>query len=85
MSLYENINKRKKAGTSRSKNKSTISDKNYAKMKEGFKTGGVVLNKRQEDTLKRHKKHHTKKEFALLTKLVKEGKTFKEAHKIMKA
>ena len=54
-------------------------------MKEGFKTGGVVLNKRQEDTLKRHKKHHTKKEFALLTKLVKERKTFKEAHKIMKA
>ena len=31
--LYANINKRKKAGTSRSKKKSTISSKTYAKMK----------------------------------------------------
>ena len=30
MSLYENINRRKKAGTSRSKKKSTISSKAYA-------------------------------------------------------
>jgi len=36
MSLYENINKRKKAGTSRSKKKSTISKKSYANMKAGF-------------------------------------------------
>ena len=36
MSLYENINKRKKAGTSRSKKKSTISAKAYANMKAGF-------------------------------------------------
>jgi len=36
MSLYRNINKRKKAGTSRSKSKSTISDKAYANMKAGF-------------------------------------------------
>jgi hypothetical protein len=36
MSLYENINKRKKAGTSRSKAKSTISDKAYADMKNDF-------------------------------------------------
>ena len=36
MSLYENINKRKKAGTSRPKSKSTISDKAYANMKAGF-------------------------------------------------
>ena len=35
MSLYENINKRKAAGTSRSKKKSTISDKAYANMKAG--------------------------------------------------
>jgi len=37
MSLYRNINKRKKAGTSRTKQKSTISDKTYANMKAGFK------------------------------------------------
>ena len=36
MSLYENINKRKKAGTSRPKSKSTISAKAYSNMKAGF-------------------------------------------------
>ena len=36
MSLYENINRRKKAGTSRSKKKSTITKKAYANMKAGF-------------------------------------------------
>ena len=36
MSLYKNINKRKKAGTSKPKSKSTISDKAYANMKAGF-------------------------------------------------
>jgi hypothetical protein len=38
--LYDNINKRKKAGTSRPKSKSTIDPKTYAKMKSkkgGFK------------------------------------------------
>jgi len=36
MSLYENINKRKAAGTSRPKSKSTVSPKAYANMKAGF-------------------------------------------------
>ena len=36
MSLYENINRRKKAGTSRSKKKSTITKKAYENMKAGF-------------------------------------------------
>tara|TARA_R110001592_G_scaffold132485_5_gene347143 strand:- start:4104 stop:4301 length:198 start_codon:yes stop_codon:yes gene_type:complete len=36
MSLYANMNKRKKAGTSRSKKESTISDKAYKNMKAGF-------------------------------------------------
>tara|TARA_R110000824_G_scaffold388228_1_gene583714 strand:+ start:34 stop:195 length:162 start_codon:yes stop_codon:yes gene_type:complete len=35
--LYYNINKRKKAGTSRSKKKSTISSKSYKSMLSGFK------------------------------------------------
>ena len=34
--LYENINARKKAGTSRSKSKSTITSKSYSNMKAGF-------------------------------------------------
>jgi hypothetical protein len=36
MSLYKNINARKKAGTSRPKSKSTITTKAYANMKKGF-------------------------------------------------
>ena len=36
MSLYENINKRKKAGTSRPKSKSTVSKSAYSNMKAGF-------------------------------------------------
>jgi|TARA_B110000285_G_scaffold76290_1_gene87856 hypothetical protein len=36
MSLYKNMNKRKADGTSRSKKKSTISDKAYKNMKAGF-------------------------------------------------
>ena len=43
MSLYANINKRKKAGTSRSKKKSTISPKAYRQMTIGWakKKGGA--------------------------------------------
>ena len=36
MSLYDNMNKRKKAGTSRSVKKSTITPKAFAAMKAGF-------------------------------------------------
>jgi len=45
MSLVENINKRQKAGKSRSKSKSTISDKAYKDMQKGWpkkKDGGPV-------------------------------------------
>lgn len=37
MSLYENINRRKKLGISRSKKNSTISKDAYDNMKSGFK------------------------------------------------
>jgi|TARA_R100000995_G_C3484066_1_gene125968 hypothetical protein len=36
MSLYRNINKRRKAGTSRTKKKTTISKEAYDNMKAGF-------------------------------------------------
>jgi|TARA_R110002072_G_scaffold3417_2_gene25006 hypothetical protein len=36
MSLYKNINAKKKAGTSNPKSKSTISPKSYSAMKKGF-------------------------------------------------
>tara|TARA_R110000796_G_scaffold52569_1_gene123882 strand:- start:301 stop:447 length:147 start_codon:yes stop_codon:yes gene_type:complete len=36
MSLYENMNNRKKKGISRTKKQSTVSPKAYANMKAGF-------------------------------------------------
>ena len=46
--LYYNINKRKKAGTSRSKAKSTISAKAYKNMKAGFpKKKGKKKNRKK--------------------------------------
>ena len=62
--LYEHINARKKAGTSRSKKKSTISNKAYKNMQEGFpkkmenggevrriaKGCGKVMNNRRKKT-----------------------------------
>jgi hypothetical protein len=64
MSLVENINKRKKAGKSRSKSKSTISDKAYKDMQKRWpkkkdggpvrvfiaKGCGKVMNKRRKKT-----------------------------------
>ena len=41
--LYDNMNARKKAGTSRPKSKSTISDKTYSLMKR--KAGGFKAKK----------------------------------------
>lgn len=46
MSLYENMNKRKKAGTSRSKKNSTIDPKTYEKMKK--KKGGFAPKKKRK-------------------------------------
>tara|TARA_Y100001938_G_C7745746_1_gene261477 strand:+ start:106 stop:306 length:201 start_codon:yes stop_codon:yes gene_type:complete len=53
-----------------------------AKSKPRKQGGNGKLTQRQKDTLKRHSKHHTKKHIATMTKLMKEGKTFGESHKI---
>lgn len=45
--LYENINKRKKAGTSRSKSESTIDDKTYSKMQK--KQDGFFMRRVKTD------------------------------------
>ena len=47
MSLYRNINKRKRAGTSRPKSKSTISAKAYRNMKAGFPNSKTNKAKRK--------------------------------------
>ena len=40
-----------------------------------------ALTKRQEDTLKKHSKHHTKKHMAEMRRRMKAGSTFTAAHK----
>tara|TARA_R100000482_G_C5087349_1_gene129102 strand:+ start:736 stop:897 length:162 start_codon:yes stop_codon:yes gene_type:complete len=40
------------------------------------------LTKRQEDTMKKHKKHHTSKHMRLMRSKMMQGMTFGEAHKI---
>ena len=39
------------------------------------------LTKRQEDTLKRHKVHHTAKHMAFMRREMRKGKSFTQAHK----
>ena len=63
MSLYRNINKRKKAGTSRSKKKSTISAKAYANMKAGFPNSKKNKDKRIVLMTTKAKKHYHKFKF----------------------
>ena len=50
--------------------------------KKSHQGGNGKLTQRQKDTMKRQSKHHTKKHMDSMTKLMKEGKTFGEAHKI---
>jgi hypothetical protein len=57
MSLYRNINKRKKAGTSRSKKKSTISAKAYKNMKAGFPNSKKNKAKRKAKKRRRQCNH----------------------------
>ena len=49
----------------------------YAQNKNPF-----LLKKRQEDAMKRHSEHHSKKHMDLMEKLMNEGKTFTKAHKL---
>ena len=90
--LYANINKRKKAGTSRSKNNSTISPDSYSNMQKGFTAeSGSKLNKKknsltdsQMETLEKHKEHHSEEHMNMMIELMQGGKTFNEAHNIAK-
>jgi hypothetical protein len=50
-----------------------------AKRKVGKKAEG--LTKRQEDTMKRHSEHHTKKHMDMMRSLMIKGDTFDQAHK----
>tara|TARA_R110000796_G_scaffold70288_2_gene160003 strand:- start:113 stop:280 length:168 start_codon:yes stop_codon:yes gene_type:complete len=52
MSLYDNINNKKKAGTSKSKNKSTISKIAYKEMQKGFPNSKKNKNKKKKKKAK---------------------------------
>jgi len=39
------------------------------------------LTKRQQDTMKKHAKHHTKKHIQYMTNSINKGTTFSKAHK----
>ena len=40
------------------------------------------LTQKQKEMLEKHKVHHTKKHMEIMTKLMKEGKSFNQAHKL---
>tara|TARA_R100001594_G_scaffold36783_1_gene66621 strand:- start:144 stop:320 length:177 start_codon:yes stop_codon:yes gene_type:complete len=42
----------------------------------------LKLKKRQEEAMKKHSKHHSKKHMDLMKQLMRDGKTFTEAHKL---
>ena len=41
----------------------------------------AALTKRQQETLKKHSKHHSAKHMAMMRKEMRAGKTFTQAHK----
>ena len=45
------------------------------------KTKRKTLTKRQQATMRRHAKHHTRKNMAMMRRLMLQGKTFTQAHK----
>jgi len=53
-----------------------------AAKKKAEKESNMALTKRQQTTMKKHSKHHTKKHMTSMTKNMKKGKTFTQAHKI---
>jgi hypothetical protein len=57
-SLYHNINKRKKEGTSRPKSKSTITTKAYNNMKAGFPNSKKNKSKKAKSYRKIMKKKY---------------------------
>ncbi len=40
------------------------------------------LTKRQEDTMKKHSKHHTRKHLRAMVTAMRKGRTFTQSHKI---
>ena len=83
MSLYENINRRRKLGVSRSKKDSTISKGSYSDMKKGFpekaKKGKLIeedlvdVSYFGDKAMNKYNKYKDSKETQLHSKTKKEG------------
>ena len=83
MSLYENINRRRKLGISRSKEDSTISKGSYSNMKKGFpekaKKGKLIeedlvdVSSFGDKAMDKYNKYKDSKETQLHSKTKKEG------------
>ena len=58
--------------------KKALSDAKGKKMPAGKKK----LTARQEAALEKHAEHHTAKHMAMMRKLMREGKTFTDAHRL---
>ena len=83
MSLYRNINRRKKLGISRKKKDSTISKKNYDNMKKGFPKKAQMAKKK--NNLLNESTHETRAKFKKTTigrrpssAMMNKKKTFKK-------
>jgi len=65
------------------KNKITGADfKSLKRKKANTMAKKSKLTARQENAMKRHSKHHTKKHLSMMKKLMLSGKTFTESHKM---
>jgi|TARA_Y200000002_G_scaffold2780_1_gene2597 hypothetical protein len=42
----------------------------------------MAITKKQKDLLNKHKVHHTSKHMTMMRKLMNQGKTFTQSHKI---
>ena len=96
--LYYYMNKRKKAGTSRSKANSTVSPEAYAQAAKGFidkkkrkknnepnSVKGVSLtglSSSNKNKMIAHSNHHTKKHLKVMASELKKDKSFKQSHDI---
>lgn len=65
-------------GDRNARGKGSIRAKSGAKITVNKKTDGLTV--KQKENLKKHSKHHSKKHMNMMIKLMKQGKTFTQAH-----
>ena len=71
-----------KDGNRKESMKKALSDAKGKKMPATKAAGKKKLTARQEAALEKHSEHHTAKHMAMMRKLMREGKTFTDAHRL---